>query len=155
MFRERVHRLTVYTLFEDTSKGPKISVTERRTWLESYENGARIDTLAKDVGRAERTVKDHIDKARRERVVDRAEREQLKEALGAHQQDLLGLVQRLRDTVYTPPLQLASGIRPEYPEAFLGLESVCPTLYILARDYPTRLPRSFRKRGRTQDQYAP
>ena len=105
-------------------KGPKVSILDRQVWLEAYESGTRIDTLAKEAGRTERTVKDHIDKARQERAFAQAEREQLKEALGAHQQDLLSLVQRLQDTVYTPPLQLASDIRPRYPEAFLGLEGV-------------------------------
>ena len=106
------------------SKGPKVSIADRQAWLEAYESGARIDIVAKEAGRTERTVKDHIDKARQERAVAQAEREQLKEALGAHQQDLLSLIQRLRDAVYAPPLQLTPDIRPRCPEAFLGLENV-------------------------------
>ena len=102
-------------------RGSKISIADRHAWLEAYESGKRLDAIAREAGKTVRTINNHIDRARQERTVAQAEREQLKEALGAHQQDLLTMVQRLRDTVYVPPLQLTAEIHPTYPEAFLGL----------------------------------
>ena len=85
-------------------KQSKVSPAERRGWLESNENGVRPDQLAKDAKRDFRTITTHIEKARLERDFEAARREQLREALAAHQRDMLLFLEQLRPAVQVLPL---------------------------------------------------
>ena len=85
-------------------KQSKVSPAERRGWLESNENGVRPDQLAKDAKRDFRTITTHIEKARLERDFEAARREQLREALAAHQRDMLLFLEQLRRAVQVIPL---------------------------------------------------
>ena len=82
----------------------KIAAGERRNWLERSEGGEAILRIAKSVGRDVRTVRQHIEKGRLERDFEVAQREQLRDALRAHQQDMLSLLKDLKDSVYVPEL---------------------------------------------------
>jgi hypothetical protein len=82
----------------------KISPRERREWLERYEKGDRIDQIAKDAGRDTRTVTPNIDRARLERDFAAVQRDQLREALQSHQQDMLALLALIGQTVGVPAL---------------------------------------------------
>ncbi len=82
----------------------KVSIAERRDWLEQYENGVRLDELAKSAKRDSRTINTHIEKARLDRDFQAAQRDQLREALAAHQRDMLALLADLRQTVRVVPL---------------------------------------------------
>lgn len=85
-------------------KESKVSTAERRDWLEKYENGVRLDQLAKEAKRDSRTIGTHIEKARLDRDFQAAQRDQLREALGAHQRDMLALLADLRQAVRVVPL---------------------------------------------------
>ena len=103
------------------SKKPTVSPAERVDWLERWERGNRVDRIARESGRNPRTVKIHIDQARIERELEEARRDQLREALHRHQQDLLGLVDRLRETVLTPVLPDSTEGLSFSPAALLGM----------------------------------
>ena len=85
-------------------KESKVSTADRRDWLDKYENGARLDQLAKDAKRDPRTITTHIGKARLERDFQAAQRDQLREALRDHQRDMLALLEDLRQAVRVVPL---------------------------------------------------
>ena len=85
-------------------RNSKIASGERRIWLERSERGEAIPRVAKDVRRDVRTVRQHIEKARLERDFEAASREQLNEALQAHQRDMLTLLDEFRRSVYVPSL---------------------------------------------------
>lgn len=93
-------------------KAQKVSISERKLWLEKWENGDRVDEIAKTAGRGPRAVKDHISTARAERDLTVVRQGQLRGALEAHQGGLSGLLSRLRQGVDL--LQL------EYPRFLLG-----------------------------------
>jgi len=93
-------------------KAKKISPAERRGWLESYENGGRVDDIARRAGRGTRSVKDHIETAQAERDLMVVRQSQLREALVAHQRDLIDLLSRIRQAVEVPQL--------EYPRFLVG-----------------------------------
>lgn len=82
----------------------KIAPGQRRGWLERFEQGDSIDKIARDASRDVRTVREHVEKARLERDFESAQRDQLREALRAHQQDMLALLVHLRQAVRTPEL---------------------------------------------------
>ncbi len=48
-------------------RGTRIAPAERRGWLEQYERGSRIDKIAHEAGRTQRTINEHLARARRER----------------------------------------------------------------------------------------
>ena len=97
----------------------KIASGERRNWLERSEQGVPVDTLAKESGRYVRTVRDHIDKARLERNFELAQRDQLRDALHGHQQDMLGLLQNLKGSINVPELDHFEPVGLDY-----GLEDL-------------------------------
>ena len=85
-------------------KKSKIAPATRRDWLERYESGERQDETARKDKVNPRTVRDHIERARQERDFELAQREQLREALRAHQNDMLELIGRVRGEVEVLPL---------------------------------------------------
>ncbi len=96
------------------ARGRRIASGMRREWLESYERGDRLDKIARDAGRTERTIKEHIEFARQEREVELARREQLGEALRSHQRDMLDLLRHLQEAVYMPTLDLLPWHTPDF-----------------------------------------
>ena len=95
-----------------------IPPAQRREWLERWERGERKDDIAKKDRRNPRTVADHIERARLERDLEQARQEQLRDALQAHQQDMLGLIAHLIAAIQVPALEFWPG------RADFGLESL-------------------------------
>jgi hypothetical protein len=77
----------------------KISIIEKRAWLEEYESGKPELEIAKSKSRDTRTVKKALDDARRDRDARYARSELMKEALCSHQdalkKELTGLIRSL------------------------------------------------------------
>jgi hypothetical protein len=72
---------------------PKIiPMTELREWLNYYESGKSVASIAKQASRNTRTVKKGIEDARRERDGHGVRAQLIKEALVRHQGQLLGLL---------------------------------------------------------------
>lgn len=97
----------------------KIAPGQRRGWLEHYDGGEAIEQIAKVANRDVRTVREHIEKARLERDFESAQRDQLREALRSHQQDMLALLVHLRQAVHTPELTFVDQTYLDY-----GLEDL-------------------------------
>lgn len=85
-------------------KKSKITPGERRKWLEISEQGESIIKIANESERDVRSIKVHIEKARLERSFELAQRNQLENALQSHQQDLLGLLKDLKESINVPEL---------------------------------------------------
>ena len=83
-------------------KGGKIALDQRRIWLERYEQGKPIASIAKEEGRTERTVIDHLERARRERQHQQVQADLLRESYRDHYQHLLLLTERLAERCQTP-----------------------------------------------------
>ena len=83
-------------------KRKKITPVERRRWLEKYEDGATIDSLAKGALRTQRTVTDHIDQARRELRHDQVQVDLIRDGYREHYNDLLDLAGRLAEMAKSP-----------------------------------------------------
>ena len=83
-------------------KGGKISPDQRRIWLEQYEMGKTIASIAKKAGRTERTVIDHLERARRERQHQQVQADLLRESYRDHYRHLLLLTERLAERCQTP-----------------------------------------------------
>lgn len=101
---------------------PKQSIifaAQRRGWLEDHENGKTLDAIATEAKRDQRTVKANVERARLERDFEAAQREQLREALRCHQEDMLALLGRLMQAVHTPELPFNLVVAPDF-----GLESL-------------------------------
>ena len=91
-------------------RGPKIPPAMPREWLEAYEHGKRIDSIARAAGRTERTIKVHIERARRELEQRKVREGLLLDAYQRHFQDLLAIAGELRDRSQKPdPAGLWSG----------------------------------------------
>ncbi len=95
-------------------KGPKISHSQRRGWLTRHENGELLDGIAKADGVNPRTVRNGIEKARKERGYENALNEQLRKSLDLHQQEMLDLVSALKGIVHTPKLKQYGMDRPDF-----------------------------------------
>lgn len=99
-------------------KGPKVPVALRRQWLEAHEHGQRIDEIARSAHHTDRTVKDHIERARQEREQQQVRAGLLREGYQRHFDDLLGAAQRLRQQV-NPPTVLGEPTPDEVRERLL------------------------------------
>jgi hypothetical protein len=73
-----------------------VSPSERRKWLEEYENHVGITEISRRARRDIRIVKRNIDVAREERLVAQARVEFFRGRLESHHQDLLSQVDRLK-----------------------------------------------------------
>ena len=80
----------------------KISLMEKRGWLDSYESGKSIGSIATKARRDVRTIKKGIDDARRETDARSARAELLKEALHKHQSSLLRMLDEILAFVVLP-----------------------------------------------------
>lgn len=83
-------------------KRGKITPVERRRWLERYEKGATIDSLAKEALRTQRTVTDHLEQARRERQHEQVQIDLMREGYREHYRDLLNLAKRMAERATSP-----------------------------------------------------
>ncbi|MCH7705799.1 MAG: hypothetical protein IIB33_01980 [Chloroflexi bacterium] len=90
-------------------RGPKVASAMAREWLEKHAAGTTLDQLASKYRRTKRTISTNIERARQEQTFELARQEHLKEAVRSHQEDMLDLIQRLKDTVYVPDLELWPG----------------------------------------------
>ncbi len=80
----------------------KVAPAARLDWLGAYERGERIDAIARRARRTERTIKAHIETARRERDLNRIRGDLQRNAYEQHYQDLLGIAQELRSKAQSP-----------------------------------------------------
>ena len=80
----------------------KTSLKEMRKWLDSYESGESVESIATNAHRDVRTIKRGIDEARREMEARTARAELLKEALHRHQSSLLGIIDEILSIVIVP-----------------------------------------------------
>lgn len=95
-------------------KKAKIAPAVRREWLVDYERGKRIDAIAREAGRTERTVKDQVERARQELERQQVRAGLLRDAYQKHFEDLMGLAEQLRQAAETPSshgLQIVRGQR--------------------------------------------
>jgi len=99
----------------------KISLIEKRKWLDSYESGKSVESIATNAQRDVRTINRGIDEARREADVRTARAELLKEALRRHQASLLGMVDEILSTISVPPGD--SPVLPWYTSVFTATEA--------------------------------
>ena len=75
--------------------GTRIAPAERRGWLEQYEHGTRIDKIAHEAGRTQRTINEHLAQARRERQQQEVTAGLLTQAYQRHFAQLLELAETL------------------------------------------------------------
>ena len=92
-------------------KGGVIPTTERRSWLERYEQGASIDTIAKESGRTQRTVTAQLGQARQERQHDQVQVDLIRDAYRQHYGDLLEVAEEMAQRCESPD---SRGILPEH-----------------------------------------
>ena len=84
------------------SRGSRIAPAERRRWLEQYEEGSRIDKIAREAGRTQRTINEHLARARRERQQHEVTAGLLTQAYQKHYSRLLDLAQELGQASLQP-----------------------------------------------------
>lgn len=104
----------------------KISLMEKREWLESYESGKAIDKIATSAGRDVRTIKKGIDEARREADARAARAELLKEALHKHQESLLKMLDEIFSILTIPSPE--SAVLPWDTPVFTTSEAASPEM---------------------------
>jgi hypothetical protein len=80
----------------------KISIAEKRKWLEEYESGKPVIGIATQNQRETRTVQKALDDARRERDVRYARSELMKEALRSHQDSIRDELTRIINKLEPP-----------------------------------------------------
>lgn len=87
----------------------QIPMSEKREWLKAYDEGKPAAEIARVKKRALKVIKRGIEEARAERDGAAARAEIVKEALIKHQQQLLGIVDRLFQATEIPPADLELG----------------------------------------------
>ena len=80
----------------------QIPMSEKREWLNAYDEGKPAAVIAKERKRALKVIKRGIEEARAARDGAAARAEIVKEALINHQQKLLGIVDRLFQSSRNP-----------------------------------------------------
>ncbi len=76
-------------------RGTRIAPAERRGWLEQQEHGSRIDKIAREAGRTQRTINEHLARARRERQQQEVTAGLLTQAYQSHFAQLLEVAETL------------------------------------------------------------
>jgi hypothetical protein len=84
----------------------KIPMREKRVWLIDFDEGKPAAEIAREKKRALKVIKRGIEEARAERDGASARAEIVKEALIKHQQQLMGIVDRLFGATEIPPADL-------------------------------------------------
>jgi hypothetical protein len=85
----------------------KISVVKKREWLQEFEDGKQIISIAKKNKKDTRTVKKGIDDARREQDATRAVSDMLAKALRKHHDSLLEAVREIIPVLMRIPSNLS------------------------------------------------
>ena len=80
----------------------KVSIIDKRNWLEKYEGGKSEAAIASESKRDIRTIKNGIEEARREVDIRLARAELLKEALRKHQDSLEGELRKILKDLEIP-----------------------------------------------------
>ena len=80
----------------------KIPIVEKRRWLQDYEQGKSEAAIASQNHRDLRIIKKGIEEARRERVVNMARADLVKEAIRNHNEKLLSIVQEILPVLKPP-----------------------------------------------------
>lgn len=80
----------------------RVSEADRREWLAAWERGARIDKIAKEARRNERTVSAQVERARQEREQHEVHAGLLKDAYKKHYIELLGVVEEIKRAAERP-----------------------------------------------------
>ena len=103
----------------------KIASGERLGWLERFEAGEPAVKIAQESGRNERTVREHIERAKLERDFVAAQRDQLRQAIQSHQGDMLALLEHIRQAVQIDRVHFGQSMAPDF-----GLEEVWGPSYL-------------------------
>jgi hypothetical protein len=82
-------------------KGKKVSLVDQRAWLERYERGETLNSIALAAKRSVRAVWEHIGKAREEREGSLIRAERMKQAYELHNADLLRIAQSIGERAST------------------------------------------------------
>lgn len=93
----------------------KIPIAQMEKWLKSYEEGKSEASIAKAAHRDVRTVKRGIEQARRQRDVQSARSELLKEAVRSHQADLYAVIDNIESAISVPEPKLAVPLQRPSP----------------------------------------
>jgi len=80
----------------------KIPIVDKRGWLQDYEQGKSEVAIASQNHRDLRMIKKGIEEARRERVVNMARADLVKEAMRNHNEKLLSIVQEILPVLKPP-----------------------------------------------------
>ena len=111
-------------------KGGTIPTAERRSWLERYEQGASIDSIAKDSGRTQRTVTAQLGRARQERQHNQVQVDLIRDAYRQHYQDLLDVAEELAQRCESPDsrgILPKSSLEPDTRMLYEALRSHLPS----------------------------
>jgi len=84
----------------------KISIQEKKKWLDMYEQGKTEVQIARQIGRDPRTIAKGLEEASKERRLASAEAEMLRNALFKHQDQLTGILKNIAAMLVMPPYNL-------------------------------------------------
>jgi DNA-directed RNA polymerase subunit L len=84
----------------------QIPMSEKKEWLLEYDDGKPSAEIAREKQRALKVIKRGIEEARAERDGAAARAEIVKEALIKHQQQLMGIINRLLEATEPPPADM-------------------------------------------------
>ncbi|MBN1368396.1 MAG: hypothetical protein JW967_10780, partial [Dehalococcoidales bacterium] len=85
----------------------KISIVQKREWLNSYEQGKSEADIAKKAHHDVKTIKSGIEEVRRERDAQLARAELLRDALRKHQDQMLNCIEGIFEALELPPVNLS------------------------------------------------
>ena len=80
----------------------RVYADERRGWLDNHESGVSLSALAKRTGRNFRTIQKQVQQAAEERERSSARTELYRQAVTQHNDDLLGALTGLRESLWAP-----------------------------------------------------
>ena len=89
----------------------KLQPREILDFLERYDAGTGIETIAKAVKKDPRVVRKHIEAAMRQRDLKAAQRRLLENSLYKHQEDLMAVIKDLGNVLQVPPLDTVVGLK--------------------------------------------
>ena len=84
----------------------KISIQEKRRWLDLYEQGKTEVQIAREVKRDPRTIVKGLEEASKDRRLASVEVEMLRSALFKHQDQLTGILKNIVEMLVLPPYDL-------------------------------------------------
>ncbi|MFC1902293.1 hypothetical protein ACFLX3_05145 [Chloroflexota bacterium] len=84
----------------------KISIQEKKKWLDMFEQGLTEVQIARKTGRDSRTIVKGIEEASKEKRLASTEAEMLRNALFKHQDQLTGLLKNIVEMLVLPPYDL-------------------------------------------------